>query len=53
MAIVAKSAILVKLNELLVLLGPAGAGYASREEARALLEAMIAEITADGVDDAS
>lgn len=53
MAIVAKSAILVKLTELLELLGPHGAGYASREQARALLEAMIAEITADGVDDAS
>lgn len=53
MALVGKIAILAKLNELLVLLGPAGAGYASREEARALLDAMIAEITADGVDDAS
>ena len=53
MAIVAKSAILVKLEELKLLLEAEGNLYATRAARKAAVQAMIDEITADSIDPAA
>ena len=49
MALVTKTNILIKLREMEQMLGEQGNLYATRDAVLAALQAMIAEIVADGV----